>query len=46
MLFILYIIFALLKTNEVSIWIHNLLIPSLATDRFLSDLIGFRLDLI
>jgi hypothetical protein len=45
MLFILYIVFALLKINEVSIWIHDLLIPSLATDRFSSDLIRLSVEL-
>jgi hypothetical protein len=45
MLFILYIVFALLKINEVLIWIYDSLIPSIDTDRFLSDLICFQLDL-
>jgi hypothetical protein len=44
--FILYMVIALLKIKETSIWIHDLLIPSLVTDRLLSDFIGFRLDLI
>jgi hypothetical protein len=38
--------FALLKINEISFWIYDLIIPSIAIDRFLLDLIGFSLDLI
>jgi hypothetical protein len=45
MLFILYIVFALLKINEVLIWIYDLLMPSLATDRFSSDLIRLSVEL-
>jgi hypothetical protein len=32
MLFILYIVFVLLKLNEVLIWLHDLVVPSLAID--------------
>ena len=34
MLFILYIVFVLLKLNEVMIWLNDSVIPSLAIDWF------------
>jgi hypothetical protein len=34
MLFILYIVFVLLKLNEVMIWLNDLVMPSLAIDWF------------
>jgi hypothetical protein len=40
--FILYTF--LLKINEISLWIYDLIIPSIAIDRFLFDLMGLRLD--
>jgi hypothetical protein len=41
MLFILYIVFALLKLNEVLIWSHDLVMPSLAINWFSLGLIRF-----
>jgi hypothetical protein len=34
MLFILYIVFVLLKLNEVMIWLNDLVMPSLAINWF------------
>jgi hypothetical protein len=45
MLFILYIVFVLLKLNEVLIWLHDLVVPSLAIDWFSSGLIRLSIDL-
>jgi hypothetical protein len=45
MLFILYIVFILLKLNEVVVWLKDLVIPSLAFDRFSSDLICLSVEL-
>jgi hypothetical protein len=45
MLFILYIVFVLLKLNEVMIWLNDSVMPSLAIDRFSSDLIRLSVEL-
>jgi hypothetical protein len=45
MLFIMYIVFVLLKLNEVVIWLNDSVIPSLAFDRFSSDLIRLYVEL-
>jgi hypothetical protein len=42
MLWILYIVFVLLKLNEVMIWLYDLVVPSLAIDWFSLVLIRFE----
>jgi hypothetical protein len=42
MLWIMYIVFILLKLNEVMIWLYDLVVPSLANDWFSLVLIHFE----
>jgi hypothetical protein len=45
MLFILYIVFVLLKLNEVLIWLNDLVVPSLVIDWFSLGLIRWSVGL-